>query len=422
MRNRKPGTALRHAGSMVAKNRRSYLLLSVTIVLSLALFLGYLLYTDSSLYNRYKETFAMERKLVTVHSSDHTSIAAMNDAINKLDGTACMVSFQAASRCYTHVWDENGAGYASALSIRVHCIPDNAWGLYVSGRPVSVRWLDGQDREGLTPGAGEMAISEGLYYALGLHEQQEPVYRLKIVGKGDAATTYLTLRVVGLIEDRVKLQPGDMEGLYSHEDNPSYEPMVIVSTGTLNPVVAENADWSYRLTCYTDYPEQVDKLIENTGSSVTSIYEYQNTALEEIRSQKSIKAVIAGALILLLGINLYSSFSNALNDRKFEIGVKRAIGASGWSIVRQFLYESLLVMLANILVSIVLVADVFVVYKYIYDRTPHEYPQPVQWTVYISSYSVAMFAVCSIALAVVFSLIFAYKSTRVEIVQYLKAE
>ena len=44
------------------------------------------------------------------------------------------------------------------------------------------------------------------------------------------------------------------------------------------------------------------------------------------------------------------------------------------------------------------------------------------WIIYISPYSIAMFVVGSVAMTVVFSLIFAYKSTQVEIVEYLKAE
>ena len=111
-----------------------------------------------------------------------------------------------------------------------------------------------------------------------------------------------------------------------------------------------------------------------------------------------------------------------MNDRKFEIGVKRAIGASALSIVRQFLYESLIVMVTNIFLSVVLVADVFIVYKFLYEHTPNEWGQYLKWIIYISPQSLAMFAVSSVSLTLVFSLIFAYKSTQVEIVQYLKAE
>ena len=79
-------------------------------------------------------------------------------------------------------------------------------------------------------------------------------------------------------------------------------------------------------------------------------------------------------------------------------------------------------MLANILVAVAVVADVFIVYKYIYERTPDEWGMYNDFILYISPHSVAMFALCAVTLTIVFSIIFAYKSTRVEIVQYLKAE
>ena len=132
--------------------------------------------------------------------------------------------------------------------------------------------------------------------------------------------------------------------------------------------------------------------------------------------------VITIALLVILGINLYSCFLNALNDRKFEVGVRRALGASKWSIVRQFLYESLLVMITNIIIAVWLVLTAAIIYKVIIECTSNEVGEFITYTLSISLYSVAMFAVCSLTLTVVFSLIFAYKTTQVKIVDYLKAE
>ena len=122
-------------------------------------------------------------------------------------------------------------------------------------------------------------------------------------------------------------------------------------------------------------------------------------------------------MLFLLGINLYSSFSNALERRKYEIGVKRAIGASGGSIMRQFLTESMLVMLVNIVASILIVVEVLVDYKLYVQLV-----EGAQWIDSISIHSILMFLVCSVSLTVAFCLLFAYKSTKVEIAQYLKAE
>ena len=160
----------------------------------------------------------------------------------------------------------------------------------------------------------------------------------------------------------------------------------------------------------TDYAKEL-------GMVVHSVIEAQTDAMETMRIQVGTKGTIAAVLLLLLGINLYSSFVNALSDRKFEIGVKRAIGAPGYSIVGQFLIESILVMLINILFSVVLVAEGLIFYK-LYQRYVMDY----QWSAYVSGYSISMFALCAVTLTLVFSLLFAYRSTQVEVVAQLKSE
>ena len=171
---------------------------------------------------------------------------------------------------------------------------------------------------------------------------------------------------------------------------------------------------------YSETPEKVAALTKSMNyTSAYSVYEAQNEAMKEIQAQAGNKAIIACALLVLLGINLYSSFSNAMNERKYEIGVKRAVGASAWSIVRQFLYESLLVMLANVAISIALVVNVGVLYK-IFMEWQSGFLDT--YVLYLTPHSMVIFGACAVTLTVVFSLIFAYKSTQVEIVQYLKAE
>lgn len=73
------------------------------------------------------------------------------------------------------------------------------------------------------------------------------------------------------------------------------------------------------------------------------------------------------------------------------------MGASAFSIVRQFLYESVIVMLADILLSVVAVMDGLLVYKVIYEATPDRWGDYHDWIIYISPYSIAMFVVCSVA-------------------------
>lgn len=203
-------------------------------------------------------------------------------------------------------------------------------------------------------------------------------------------------------------------------------PQVVFSLDDVNPVtLPSDYRWTRKVTFYTEEPELVSQMITEMDSAlyVDAVYEDQNRALEKIQTEKSTKALVAAILLLLLGINLYSSFDNALNNRKFEIGVKRALGASAFSIVRQFFYEGLLVMIADILLSVAIVTDIAIAYKVIREAIPlDQWGTKMHFVLYISPYSIAIFVICALVLTVVFSFVFAYKSTQVQIVDYLKAE
>jgi len=126
---------------------------------------------------------------------------------------------------------------------------------------------------------------------------------------------------------------------------------------------------------------------------------------------------------VILGINLYGGFSNVLERRRFEVGIKRALGASKWDIIGQFMWESLLLMLCNIFVTVVVVFNGFLIYKYIYEAAwGFENFSHTLWTIYLNGTSIGMFAIVTLALTLLFSGIFAVKATQVTVVDYLKAE
>ena len=418
----------RHAGIMVKRTFRSYGLLSVTIVLSFSLFLGYLFYTDSSIYNRYKDIMGSRRGdiVVDAYPLNLTKTEALLQNLEKIDQTVSYVSYycnwgQTASLYYSDAYEDPFI----LGNVQAFFIPDYAWldslnDFYLYPSSADIVWIDNAQRDGVVLCADEVIISEKIYYAFGMDKEKQPVYTLRSVDG-----LVLQLNVVGYLKSQ--------ETISYEEKAWSYTPPMLLSTKLMDYLHLlegeyktaygmELIDRQY-IVIHSAAPEEVTKLLDTMKfETYRSVYEQQNEALETIRVEKRNKAIIACALLLLLGINLYSSFSNALNDRKFEIGVKRAIGASGWSIVRQFLYESLLVMAVNIALAVVLVTDIAIVYKYIYERIPDALGSYNRFVLYISPYSLGMFGLCAVTLTVVFSLIFAYQSTQVEIVQYLKAE
>lgn len=456
---------LRHAVKMIGRTLKSYALLSVTIVLTFSLFLGYLLYTDSTAYNRYKDILSQPRE--KMHFYDHTmgvkKLGVFLEKASEIGKTSLSIVYHCGIQ-YNFILEntyqkndpdsvEDDICYEYTF-LDLYALPDHTW---VGDIPIDaydmdrITWLDGREAADITLAEDEVILPEEIYRLLGMDKMEQPLFTLPV-----SYHYAYTLRVVGVLKDPAPLTVDVLEvgkeleyGEYSYFDekgNQVFPPIgytenrfghyyreangfrLLVSQKLLNPETmpmdSMDADsWSRYVYIHTDSPEQVHTLADSLGYQMReAVYERQDAAKAELRSTMGTKAVIAAALLLLLGINLYSCFTNALDDRRFEIGIKRAVGASGWSIVWQFLYESLLVVLANIAVCVVLVGNVFVVYKYFAERTPDAFGNFPEWVVYISPYSIAMFLVCSLTLAVVFSLIFAYKSTRVEIVKYLKAE
>lgn len=421
MKRKKLLSILRHAFSMASRMRKTYAMLSVTIILSFSFLLGYLTYTDTDHYNQYKEIFQVPRQLLYVQASSGEKLRLICDEVEKSQNAQYMFTYTTTCTFDTYAYDELHDQFTAVYTGGiVLCIPDRAWGVYDGLRQLEIRWLDGQDRELISLGNDEMLMSEGVFYALQLDQQQEPVYRLQM--RSESGKEVYDLKVVGLVKDRYPLVAGRVEGVFDSDANPFYTVYMVVSSNLVNPRTVPDAYMSPQAMIYTPTPELTAQQIRSLNGSAEGYYSIQNEALDAIRGAKQNKAIIAAAMLVLLGINLYSCFSNALNERKFEIGVKRALGASGWHIVRQFLYESLIVMVLNILISIVLVTGAAIAYKFFMDQTVDELGRAVDCVLYISPFSVGMFLLCAVSLAIVFSLIFAYKSTQVEIVQYLKAE
>jgi ABC-type antimicrobial peptide transport system permease subunit len=181
-------------------------------------------------------------------------------------------------------------------------------------------------------------------------------------------------------------------------------------------------DFVMRFVIYnTSNPAYVIEAAEQVGMICFNVYTKKSEAMREMQIHAQTKMIIVLLMFVLLGINLYGSFSNALDRRRFEVGIKRAIGASKAAIIGQFMWESLLLMIINTFISVVLVFNGFLAYKY-YWEADRDFNPYWKWTIYMNGTSMAMFVIVTLSLTVLFSVIFAIKATQVQVVEYLKAE
>lgn len=429
---RGPFGILRHAAQMVGRNLRTYRRLSVTIVLSFAVLFGYLGLMDSRHYNSYKEIFALDRGIV--HLNERMNPLVADQLVEKAGqiGSTRVQRMSCLSYGVTLFFPgctlaESGEAVYDFPTPEVWSLPARAWGIYSGLAPMEITWFDGAEHPEIVLHPGEILLDEQFCSAFGLQGGGSLSLTLlnAFSDEGDVGKSLRgTFTVVGTVPSELPIELERDEQTGEVRFGGDYHPILVFSGENFGQANRPDLPWQTVLTFYTDQPEEITQLVNSFFSynPAESVCRAQETALQTIRTEKRTKAFLCCALLLLLGINLYSSFSNALQSRKFEIGVKRALGASAFSVVRQFLYESLLVLLADIALAVVLVMDAFLVYKVIYEARPDRFGEYHQWVIYISPYSLAMFAVCSAVLTLVFSLIFAFQSTQVEVIEYLKAE
>lgn len=415
-RHKQPLRYLRHSLLMIQRNRLVYAKLSVTVVLSFSLLLAFLSFTDARLYNEYKEIFAQPREIVQCNiygkpGAYHTLLSQIKNNIAGADsyGYATLDG----------ICDyENGRVNVRCSFLPTGDMPVYTWnqidfkktGGIFSAAPVR---LSGEKQDFDLKG-NEVIINESWYNALIAGGVRVPV-RISIhFDWQDGKGSDWVLTVAGVCRDTLQ------ENLLLDKEGSVYGwGRMYLSAGLLSRAdVGEfGTSAEYSVWVNTATPEKAIAYARVLGFWTYGMSEAQQAANAILAVEKASKAYIAAVILVLLGINLYSSFSNALKERRYEIGVKRALGAGKRHIVRQFLYESLCVLLFDTLLSLTLVINLMVGYK-----AYQAFVLGKEWIVFISPHSVIMFLVCSLSLSIVFSLIFAFQSMQVEIISNLREE
>lgn len=396
-----------HAMGMVLRNIRSYLFLSMTVLLSFCFLLVYLIATDSDTYNTYKDILARnpETSVLQILNDDHSyegiqeGHLAVRDYLSRIPDSHF-------SMIYRNPYSMN---YMQSLYFNVIFIEDDAFGTATNPfdevELLNIRLSDGQALaneafyEWMQLSTGEENPTLAFDYCFSDNTRER--ISVTLVG-GRSSNTAAPSVVRGMLTGNATLYLPYSTMLHLLESGP---------IDCMNSFLIVYAPAEYQEAVY-DYAK-TSPYVQGYGSyNLMSI----NAAKLSIRSAIGQRSLMLCFFYVILAVNLYGSFRNALNDRKFEIGVKRAIGASKANIAAQFTAEGLIVIVGNLLLSVYLVLTGFLVYKTILKA------QGIIYTITLGWSALAGYIICCLALALLFSLIFAWQTSKVNVIDNLRAE
>ena len=168
--------------------------------------------------------------------------------------------------------------------------------------------------------------------------------------------------------------------------------------------------------------ETIDKL--NSGSrNGKALYTYitprqnESNVQSEYRSATSTKAFIMIIVSLISGISVFGTMKNSISDRKREIGIKKALGASDRDIVFCFMIENMLTAVLAMFITIGIASLISSVVCY-YER----HVQLVDFALCIYPSTVYLFLCFALSSVIGFSIIPAYHTTQINIVDTIRDE
>lgn len=393
-----------HALLMVKKTIRNYLLLSVTALISFSVMFVYLMYTDSNIYNKYREIMGSDSQVIlSINAYSDETIRKMNmltEQLKKYEDTN-----------YYFINYTNAINTFGGQDCEIVVLPNYTWALFELdsggeednyGIPSRVE-VNGKKEILLKD--NEAIVSKKVYEYLDAEYGKDKYVNLVFTDK-DGNEFLRKYSVVGMYEKE--------ENNYLDPENNDTGDKIYIS----DSYITSNSEIiNISAIIKSDSANEISMLMRDMGLACINTFEDKSMGISEKNIVVKNKYIIAIVLFVLLGINLYSSFLNALNERKFEIGIKRAIGAGKFDIMLQFLIEGIFVMVINIVLSVLIGIALMIMYKYI-RYVVNDYV----FVVTMTKQSVILYLLFSFFLSLLFSMIFAYKSTCVEIIKYLKEE
>jgi len=92
---------------------------------------------------------------------------------------------------------------------------------------------------------------------------------------------------------------------------------------------------------------EIEKLLSASGASITSWRNYNRAFFGALRTEKLIMFILVGLIFVVVGLNIFQSQRRIVLERREEIGLLRALGASDTAVRLVFVWDGLIIGLAG---------------------------------------------------------------------------
>lgn len=399
----------KHALAMVKEHRKSYILLSITIFISLGIVFAFLLFYDTRSFNNNKEFLKYPDNVGQVGefgNNKETKEIFKKQMVGMKD-TAVETWFTSSVNLSVY---EN---YDKLVNAKVYYTNRDFFNYPVCNTEFDrVDLIEGRlyTQSEIANDENVIVIDKSLSKAFGNDSILNK--KLKIpVKDANGNFHYEDFQVVGVVSNR-----SDTKTVQKENDIELIQVDIYVPITQRNSLYMQSPLEVYD-TIISNKLREVTRLAMTQGIYMTSMISTKDMINKEMSDATIVKAIILLIMVVILNINMFSTLSNLIKDRQKEIGIKRALGISNKKIILQFFIEMLLVLLSNVVVITVFGTSfsyiALLLYNFLNDAT---------LVLYIQPYSLLLYFIISLFLILGNSLLISYLTTRVDIIQNIKAE
>ena len=405
----------KHSLLMMKIHWQAYMTLSITISISLGLFLGILFYSDTNYFNQYKVSSSTPANAIQISEQSEATMKRAETLSKRYEDTF-VIKWQTSSITVPPYRPDSYTFYGD-----LHFVDRNFFFYpYFNGKTFTLNNLV----------AGRLFTQEELSEHHRVILLEEKFASLFFESNQNALENEFLLPTQFETGSPAEVQPFKIIGIIkSYENYPTY------FLDNKDALISGNIFLAQSLKPYfrnlsVNHHQLIVSDSEDSSKTISSNLllmgiQSQSTTSARLRAQlayiqlREYQIPVLAVLLFVLAINMYSLHNNVLKNRHQEIAIKRALGVSRSKIMLEFFIEGMIIFLLNLFAICFIVFSVGVIW-YFFNHTSQQGPFLKSLIIY--PHSLKLFLVVSISMTVLNSVVLSYLATQINIIDAIKTE